>query len=297
MDKPETNPVVNATPNTVPIIPSDWKNLGAATGYDPKLAEALRLYIVGPYNEGKTTFDASIRDNIILDFEDGANAVVGTNSIRIHIKDYSHLDAVIKKLQDDAEKGHRHWKRVSFDSIEEFVDLIKHELEEEKGVEDITDFGSQGHGYSLILQRVWSKIMDLEQAGYTWAIVGHQRIKSETNPVTKKEETKLREAVYPGIASKIKNKADFQLTVYCITRAIEIKKKQKLPSGQVIEVPAGTETKKIYYVNCLTTGRGEGKSRGVPTMDTKFEVPLVGGWDVFREKYDSAVEAAKKMYQ
>lgn len=297
MAQPETNPVVDAKPNTVPVVPSDWAAFGAVTGYNPKLAEDLRVYIVGPYNEGKTTFDASILGNITLDFEDGANAVVGTNSVRIHIKDYDHLESVVKKLQEDSKNGKRHWRRVSFDSIEEYVDLIKHQLEEEKGVEDITDYGSQGHGYNLILQRVWSKIMDLEQAGYTWAIVGHQKVKSETNPVTKKEETKLREAVYPGIAAKIKNKADFQLTVYCMSRSVELKKKQKLPSGQVIEVPAGTEVRKTYYVDCLTTSRGDGKSRGVPTMDTKFEIPLVGGWEVFRQKYNAAVEAAKKMYQ
>jgi hypothetical protein len=291
------NKVVPATPNTVPTVPSDWAALGATTGYSPKLAEALRLYIVGPYNEGKTTFDGSIPNNIILDFEDGANAVVGTNSIRIHIKDYTHLDKVIAKLIEDSKNGKRHWDRVSFDTIEEFVDLMKHQLEEEKNQEDIFDYGSQGHGYNLVLQRVWSKVMDLEQAGYTWAIVGHQKVVTTTNPVTKKDETKLREAVIPSIANKIKNKSDFQLTVYCLSRAVELKKKQKLPSGQVIEVPIGTEVRKTYYVDCLTTSRGEGKSRGVPDMETKFEVPLVGGWNVFREKYNAAVVAAKKKYQ
>lgn len=296
-EQPKVNPVVAAKPNTVPTIPSDWAALGATTGYNPKLAEALCLYIVGPYNEGKTTFDSSIPNNIILDFEEGADGIVGTNSIRIHIKDYAHLDAVIKKLKEDSENKKRHWNRVSFDSIEEFVDMMKHQLEDEKGVEDIFDYGSQGHGYSLVLQRVWSKIMDLKQAGYTWAIVGHQKIRTETNPVTKKEETKLREAVIPSIANKIKNRADFQLTVYCITKSIELKTKKKLPDGRLIEIPAGTETRKIYYVDCLTTNRGEGKSRGVPDMDTKFEVPLVGGWEAFRKRYNTAVEAAKKKYQ
>jgi len=291
------NKVVPVKPNTVPIVPTDWAALGAVTGYNPKLAEALRLYIVGPYNEGKTTFDASIPNNIILDFENGADGVVGTNSIRIHIKNYEHLDKVIVKLVEDSKDGKRHWGRVSFDGIEEYVDMIKHRIEEEKNIEDVFDFGSQGHGYNLVLQRVWSKVMDLEQCGYTWAIVGHQKVVTRTNPVSKKEETKLREAVIPSIAQKIKNKADFQITVYCLNQTVELKEKKKLPSGQVIEVPSGTEVRKTYYVDCLTTNRGEGKSRGVPDMETKFEVPLVGGWEVFRTKYNAAVAAAKKKYQ
>ncbi len=298
-EKPKTNPTAEVVkPNTVPLIPTDWSLLGLVGGYNPKVAKALRLYALGPYNEGKTTFIASIPNNIILDFEDGANATVGPNSVRVRIRDYPHLEQVVKKLVEDAKNKNKHWVRVSFDSIEEFVDLIKHQLESEKGVEDITDHGSHGHGYNLILQRVWSFVMDLEQAGYTWAIVGHQKLKTEMNPATKKEETKIRESVYPMIASKIKNKSDFQLTIYRLPKVIKgEKKKVKLTTGQTIEKEGEETTVNIYYASSFTSGRGDGKSRGVPTMDTKFEVPLVNGWDIFKEKYDTAVEAARKEYQ
>ena len=294
--KPKTNPTVEAKPNTVPAVPADWSSLGVVSGYDPKLAEALRLYALGPYNEGKTTFIASIPNNIIFDFEDGANAIVGANSVRVHIRDYHHFEQMIKKLVEDAKANKRHWKRVSFDSVEEYIDLIKHQLEVEKNVEDITDYGSKGHGYNLILQRAWSSIMDLEQAGYTWAIVGHQKIKTEMNPATKKEEAKIREAVYPGVAAKIKNKSDFQLTIYRLPKTVKIKKRMKTETGQIIERDE-EQTTNIYYASTFTSDRGDGKSRGVPMMDTKFEVPLVGGWGVFKEKYNAAVEAARKEYQ
>ena len=295
-ENPKTNPPAVVKPNTVPLLPTDWSLLGLVGGYNPKKAEDLRIYGLGPYNEGKTTFFASIPNNIILDFEDGANAIVGPNSVRIHIRDYPHLEQVVKKLVEDAKNKKRHWSRVSFDTIEEFVDLIKHQLEEEKNVEDITDYGSRGHGYNLILQRVWSVVMDLEQAGYTWAIVGHQKLKTEMNPATKKEETKIREAVYPMVASKIKNKSDFQITIYRLPKTKKITKKIKLATGQVIE-QSEEETTNVYYASSFTSGRGDGKSRGVPTMDTKFEIPLINGWDVFRRKYDAAVEAARKEYQ
>jgi len=289
------NPTVGTKPNEVPVVPTDWISLGVKTGYNPKLAEKLNIYILGPYNEGKTTFDASIPNNFILDFEDGANAVVGTNSVRVHIRNFPHFEEVIKKLLADAKSNKRHWTRISFDSIEEYVDLIKHQLEEEKNVEDITDHGSRGHGYNLILQRCWSYIIDLEQAGYVWAIVGHQKLKSEVNPATKKEETKIREAVYPIVANKIKNAADFQLTIYCLVKTIRIQKKRKLATGQIIE-QTEEQDKRIYFASSYTTDRGEGKARGVPTMNDKFEIPLINGWDVFKKLYDKAVEAAKKEY-
>lgn len=295
--KPKTNPTTaEVKPNTVPLLPADWSLLGLVGGYDPKLAEDLNLYVLGPYNEGKTTFVASIPNNIILDIEGGANAIVAPNSVRIHIRDYAHLTTVVKKLVVDAKNKKQHWKRVTIDTIEENVDLIKHQLEVEKNVEDITDFGSRGHGYNLILQRVWSSVMDLQQAGYTWAIVGHQKMKTEMNPATKQEETKIREAVYPGVAAKIKNRSDFQLTIYRLPKTVKEKLRQKTPTGQVIERVI-EKTTNIYYASSFTSNRGDGKSRGVPTMDTKFEVPLVGGWEVFKKRYDAAVESARKEYQ
>ena len=59
----EGNVAVSCKPNTVPIqaadfltqIPAHWQALGAEQGYNPKSAEDLRLWVVGPSGEGKTT--------------------------------------------------------------------------------------------------------------------------------------------------------------------------------------------------------------------------------------------------
>jgi hypothetical protein len=288
-DAPMTNPVVETTPNSVPVVPDDWAALGMKAGYDPKIAEALRLFIVGPSGEGKTTFVSSIPNTAIIDFDDGANAVPGSRATRIHVRDYAHFDQVINKMVLDNTQGKRHWDRVAIDTIDELIAMIKHQLEEEKGVEDITEYRSTGYGYNMILQRFWSKILDLEQAGYSWAIVGHMRTIEETDPATKKPVTRIRESVYPGVAKKILTKSDFKLTVYCIPQTIERKVMKTLPDGRKIEVPAGTETRLVYYVDSMTTEARDGKQRGVPSMERKFELPLCGGWDVFKAKYDSAV--------
>ncbi len=296
-NKPETNPVVDATPNTVPIVPDDWAALGAKSGYDPKPAEALRLLIVGPSGEGKTTFAMSIPGILVLDFEDGAYGSPAPRGTRIKVKDYNHLVTILEKLKKEAADGKPTYHRIGIDTVDADVLILKHQLEQEKNVEDITDYRSSGYGYNQINQRLWGMVLDLEQHGYAWVFIGHLSTKQETDPNTHKEVTKVREQVYPKTASLLKSQCDFKITIYCLTETVELKKKQKMPGGQIIEVPAGTDIRKNYYLNTVTTGGGDNKTRGVPDMPTKFQIPLVGGWDVFKAKYEAAVEQAKEQYK
>lgn len=293
-EQPTTNPEAECQPNSVPVVPADWAALGAKSGYDPKPAEALRLFVVGPSNEGKTTFISSIPDNLILDAELGADAIVGPRSTRVAVRNYADLVKYRDKLVEDAKKNRRVFNRVSTDTIDELVAIIKQQIEEEKGCEELTEFGSQGFGYAAILKRFWNFVRDFEKHGYTWTVAGHLTTKQETNPATKKEETRIRDSVYPSVAAKIRNQCDFKLTIYCIQKTIEKKAKKKLPSGQTIEVPAGTETIKNYYADCLTGLRGTNKKRGVTSMEDKFTLPLIGGWDVFKQKYEAAVEIERQ---
>lgn len=293
--KPTVNPTGACMPNTV--IPDDWAALGATTGYDPKKAEDLRLFIVGPSGEGKTTFVNSIPDNLILDFDDGANASPGSVATRIPVPHYERMMLVIDKLVADAKAGKRRFQRVTFDTIDEMVSLTQKQLEREKQVEDITEFGSQGHGYNLILGRIWSKVRELEEAGYTWAFVGHLRTKTEVNPVTKKEETKLREATFPSVAKKILTRSDFKLTAYSLLDTKKIMAKRNIPGRGEIEVEVGKEDTTVYYIDTMTTAARDGKARGVPTLARKIQVPLCGGWSEFATQYDAAVEEARKQTQ
>lgn len=293
-EKPSVNPTVDTKPNAVPEIPADWAALGAASGYKPKAASQLRLFIVGPSGEGKTTFANSIPNNIILDFDDGASASPGSVATRIGIPDYERMEVVIDKLVADSKAGKRHWDRVTFDTVDEMVGLIQKQLEREKNVEDITEFGSQGHGYNLILGRLWSKVRDLEEAGYTWAFIGHMKTKTERNPVTKQEETKLREATFPSVAKKILTRSDFKVTAYSIPKTVDIMQEKEIPGRGKIKVKVGSETKTVFYLDTMTTEARDNKNRGVPTMEKRFELPLCGGWNEFEKRYTGAVEAARK---
>lgn len=297
MNEPKVNPTVDTKPNEVPIVPDDWAALGAKSGYDPKPAEALRLLVVGPSGEGKTTWVGSIPGNLILDFEGGADGLPSARATRIKVKDYNHLMAILDKLKSDYKTGKQRYRRVTPDTVDELVAMIKHQLESEKNVDDITEYRSTGYGYNLINQRLWGLILDLEQHGYTWAFVGHLTSKQETDPSTHKEVTRIKEQVYPKTAAKLKSQCDFKVTIYNLNESVELKRTQKLPGGQTIEVPAGTEMHKNYYLNTVSVGGGDNKARGVPGMPGKIKVPLVGGWDVFKKEYDTAVETARQQYK
>ena len=103
---------------------------------------------------------------------------------------------------------------------------------------------------------------------------------------------------YSGICISIFCQTDYnpKLTIYCVNKETEKTKKRTLPSGQVIEVPDGVEQKATYYVDSLTTAERDGKSRGALTMERKFTIPPVNAWDLFVEKYNTAIEQAKKQY-
>ena len=291
---PQGNVVLAATPNTVPVIPADWTKLGVQTGYNPKSAEDLNLWIVGPSGEGKTTFESSIPNTMILDLDKGAEGIIGTRAMRVPINSYEHYMQITQKLIDEGKKGKHVVHRVSIDTADVWVDMIKLQLQTEKGVDDITEFGSQGHGWAMIRERCWSRLRELEEAGFVWSCVGHMITKTETNPVTHKERTVIRDAVFPSFSAKIVNSSDFKLTIYCINKEIEKKVPKKLPSGQIITVPCGTEMTSKYYLDSYTTAERQGKGRGAPGMNRKFEVPATNAWDVFKNNYNEAVRKARK---
>jgi len=291
---PQGNVVLAAKPNTIPVIPADWAKLGVQTGYNPKSAEDLNLYIVGPSGEGKTTFDSSIPDNLILDFDKSAESIIGTRAKRVRMESYEQYMQITQKLIDEGKAGKHVWHRISIDTTDEWIGMIVSRLQQEKGVTDITEFGAQGHGWAMIRERCWSRLRELEEAGFVWSCVGHMITKTETNPVTHKERTVIRDAVFPSFAAKIVRSSDFKLTIYCINKEISKKVKKTLPGGQEIEVPCGTEMTSKYYLDSYTTAEREGKGRAAPGMIRKFEIPHVNAWDVFVKNYNTAIEAAKK---
>ncbi len=293
----EVNQTVLCLPNSVPTIPKKWAILGAKRGYDPKVAEALRLWIVGPSGEGKTTLLSSIPDNLILDFDGGADACPGGRATRIYVESYEHYMQITDILIEDGKAGRRDFRRVSIDTADEWAGMITNQLQEEKGVEDITEFGSAGHGWNMIKTRCWSRLRSLEEAGYTWACNGHLQTKDEYDPITKKARTVLRDSIFPSFSRKITTRADFKLTIYCkqVSSTVTGPSRQ-ISGGKKISGKKETTVSNAYFCNSMSTEEKKNKARGAPDMDRKFEIPLVGGWDIFKSKYEAAVESAREKF-
>ncbi|KKN12801.1 hypothetical protein LCGC14_1012750 [marine sediment metagenome] len=284
-----------ATPNTVPIIPADWAKLGVQTGYNPKPVEDLNIYIVGPSGEGKTTFESSIPDTLILDLDKSAESIVGTRAMRIAIGNYEHYMEVTQKLIDEGRKGKHVAHRIAIDTTDKWIRMIVNQLQKEKGVEDITEFGSKGHGWAMILNRCWSRLQEIEEAGFVWACTGHMITKTETNPATYKERTVVRDAAFPSFSANIVNSSDFKFTIYYLTKTIKEPVEKKLAGGQIIKQVKESRVP-VYYLDSLTTAERQGKGRVAPGMTRKFELPAINAWDTFKKNYDAAIAVAKKKY-
>jgi len=293
------NVAVSVKPNGVPqeLIPSDWAALGATRGYDPRKAHELRLWILGPSGEGKSTFASSIPQTLILDFEDGVRAIPGQRATRIHVPNYDKYRTVVDKLLAEARVGKFTWKRVIVDTVDGWVQLMNINLSNELGIDDVTEM-ARGSGYSKLKKRCWADIAELEGAGYTWGCVGHITSKNVVNPVTKQESTVVSPLLYDSFASLIQMQADVQCMMWNIVKEEPKMEKMTLPGGQVKMIQKGTTHVSKYYMSISEGGAGQGttKARGVPCLSGKIEVPIVDGWQEFARVYSDAVEKTRKEY-
>jgi hypothetical protein len=286
------NATVNVMPGQVPAVPADYAAMGVKSGYAAKKAEDLKFYIKGPSGEGKSTFLASIPDTLILDVEETIENIPNKRANYLVITSYEQLDAIIKKLVADGLAGKRQWRRVGIDTTDEVGALIARQIAKEKGIEDIGDYKSEGAGYGLIYTRLMMMIRQLEDAGYTWAITGHITERDIINPATKQKTTALRAASYPTLVRQLLNRADFDVTIYSIVSEEAEVKKVNVPGVGVIDQPGPAKRVERYYLDCASIAGQQGKKRGVSgeNMKTKFELPAVGGWDVFVNEYNIAIK-------
>lgn len=273
-------------------VPKSYQDLGVVKGYDPLPPESLRMFILGPPGQGKSTFALSKPNNIVLDFEHGANAIPDSRSFRVPIKNLKHYKDVINQLIIDGQNDAQVFKRFTIDTIDVLADLYITEICEEKGVDSIGEFGSQGAGYNLLKSRLWNDIKALESAGYTWTIVGHMKYKTVT--INRQQITKQTPVLYDSVSSIITRNTDFFTMIYREIFTHTPKKKVKLGNGKTVETEGEPVSSFKYYMNLASIDSDNTKSRGVPTMKSKIELPLKDGWQVFSKEYNKAVSETKE---
>lgn len=299
------NRVVETTPADVPI-PADWAKLGLMTGYNPKTLEDARLYVTGLAGEGKSTFICSIPDAWTLDFEGGDDGVPSRRgkyfdlrkaAKELHVSIYEVYQMIMDKLFEAGKAGKRPCRRVIIDTHDAWVEMMGQHLLKEKSsgaktFEDIGELGMKGHGHSLLQGRCKNVLVALEDAGYTWAVVGHLTYVTTTDPITYRESTKIRPILSKGYVGPVVRKAELHITINSLTRT---EKADKIINGKVYKgVDEKEVTRYSIYTRPTEAKAMEGKRRGVPQLPARMEVPMIDGWEVLKTAYDTAVKQSRK---
>jgi hypothetical protein len=298
------NKVVETSPADIPI-PADWAALGLTTGYNPRTLEDARLYVTGLAGEGKSTFICSIPDAWTLDFEGGDEGVPGRRGKYFDLRKAARAQKktifeiyhmIMEKLLAAGKAGKPPCKRVVIDTHDAWVELMGQRLLVEKSAgaktfEDIGELGMKGHGHSLLQGRCKNALVALEDAGYTWAVVGHLTYVTTTDPITYKESTKIRPILSKGYVGPVVRKAELHVTINSST---SVEKMDKVVNGRTFKgIDEKSVTRYSIYTRPTEAKAMEGKRRGVPNLPAKMEVPMVDGWQVLKTAYDKAVEESR----
>lgn len=293
-----TNRVQKISPQT---LPAAYSSLGVTRGYNPVPSKDLRMFIVGPSGEGKTTFVSGTPRTLVLDFERGASGIPGAKAHRLHIPTAEALNKIIAVLVRDAQSPTKPFDRIVFDTIDEMAEVMnpalaarQREVSRFTGT-DITDFGTKGAGWAILKAGCWSKVQELELAGYTWTIVGH--ITEKTITVNNKDRTVTRPVIFDSFSRLIGRNCEVFAAIYSLMEEIEVTRDY---NGR--KVGGIKQAVNRVYMDATTINSekntGQGKLRGVPTMTTKILLPepLSGayGWDAFTREYDDAVTKIKE---
>ena len=300
---------VKTRPNEIPL-PDKYVKLGLSDGYNPLPIEDARLYITGLSGEGKTTFVSSIPDAWVIDFEGGAGGIPGRRGKYFDIKKiaqetrqtrYDVYKLILDNLIADGKNNQRPCRRIIIDTQDAWVELMCRQLLKEKSTEkkvyeDIGEYGQKGHGHSLLQGRCRRVLGDLEDVGYTWAVVGHTKLVTMPDPMdSSKEVTFIRPILSVGYSGIVKRTSEIQVT---IQSKITKERKDREVKGKILKGIDEVEVTKYRLFTRSTEKRAtEGKRRGVPSMPGTIEVPIVDGWMPLKEAYEAAVDASRKQFE
>ena len=297
-----TNTVTKITPQTVP---ADYAALGVQSGYNPLPADKLRMFIVGPSGEGKTTFISSSPRTLVLDHEVGADGIPGSRAHRLSITTPEKLEQIVVKLEADGKKANRPYDRIVFDTIDQMVEMMNPHLAKIQSAkrgqwegDDITSFGDRGGGWAILKSGCWSYIQRVEKAGYTWTCVGH--ITEKNIRVNNQDRTVPRPVLFDSFTRLIGRNCAVFAAIYS---QVELEPTYRILQGRQVK-GADKEVVRVYMDATTISSEkntGQGKLRGVPTMTTKILLPdsLGGkhGWDTFKAEYDAATAKVRKQLE
>ena len=97
-------------PNT---LPNAYSSLGVRQQFEPVHPDKMRMLLLGASGSGKTTFLASMENNIILDFENGSREVINPKAHRVWVRTYEDYKKILNQLNKVSNGVKRNVKRVN----------------------------------------------------------------------------------------------------------------------------------------------------------------------------------------
>ncbi len=161
-------------------LPDKYAKLARAPGIPD--TGRLRLFLQGKVGSGKTFFACSWPRTAVLDCENKTSAVRrrGPGTEIFQFKTAKEYDDLIEMLVADGMAGQAAFDTIAIDTVLAFRDLRRRAITAEyrslkklKGPGDITDYKSEGAGWSILNADVNNTFERLYQAGYGWIALAH----------------------------------------------------------------------------------------------------------------------------
>ena len=290
-------------------IPERYAALGVKHGFDPTDPANLRMIVESEPGHGKTTFLMSMPDVLVLDFDRACEDALSPRASYMHIPSWEHYVGVKAALLDDAKKGNRPYRRIGFDTVDNFMALLDAHLIADinerrpagKQLHTIYEFGEKGAGYSKMCGALLRELADFDRAGYPYILNTHMRLRITT--IGEKQFIERRSSMAPMVMEALIKNTDIKARMSrSLDDVIQTTTKQiSLPGGKTktITSPTGEVKANIrYWLGLMPQKASEQDNdtkRRIPTLEGILEIPLVHGWDVFATAYAKAVENAKSL--
>jgi hypothetical protein len=279
-------------------LPSGYAELGVTTGFNPIPPEKTRQVILGPEGSGKSYFALGIPRNLILDFEQGTRHMPSPRAHYIKITNYDSFLEIIKKVCEDGEKGTCPFDRITFDTVDQWVDVtaryMGQQMNKEDKESDIRYWGKEGAGYSRLNNNLFGVIKRLEVAGLAWTAICHISEKDIT--VNENRRTVARPSVHPGFYRLLAQNSEV-IAMICTEK--QVKETMRVYNGKAI--PTGKMEEYFQFVmKAANSGAMFGNTNNkvrLPDFEETILLPnpMEGkyGWDLFCEKYNEHVTSIK----
>lgn len=291
-------------PNT---LPNAYSSLGVRQQFEPVHPDKMRMLLLGASGSGKTTFLASMENNIILDFENGSREVINPKAHRVWVRTYEDYKKILNQLVGDAQSKKPYFTRISIDSGDAWLTDVSRAMALEKSdpsrnikYETMADFGSKGKGWSILYNRLLFDLDTLYSLGYSWAVTSHiiekEITKTVQTPKGPRDQTVIvKRPILPrGIIGPIEGKTELTC---CIENHSGFKsgtETKTITGGKTVVVPTPESFVQEHILRIEREGiREEGKHR-LTGLAGEVNLPVTDGYKAFVSYWKTALAKLEK---